>query len=55
MILTLIYIVAMIIIVGVIFLSVLTVNKGYRYKHTIDPSPESTTEDPHTQSDANHD
>jgi hypothetical protein len=44
----------MIIIVGVILLSVLTVNKGYRYQHTIDPAPEST-KDNHTQSDTNDD
>lgn len=44
----------MIIIIGVILLSVLTVNKGYRYQHTIDPPPEPAKEND-TQSDTNHD
>ncbi|AZV44819.1 MULTISPECIES: YtzI protein [Peribacillus] len=38
---TIILIVSILIILIVIFLSVLTVNKGYAYKHTIDPAPES--------------
>lgn len=43
--LTFVYIISLIIIIVVILLSVLTVNKGYRYKHTIDPTPKLDKED----------
>lgn len=36
-----ILILAILIIIVVILLSVLTVNRGYSYKHTIDPAPKS--------------
>jgi hypothetical protein len=51
LILTFVLIISIIIIIAVILLSVLTVNKGYRYKHTIDPEPKISEED-HSSSDA---
>ncbi len=35
-----ILIICIVIVIGVLFLSVATLSKGYAYKHTIDPLPE---------------
>ena len=38
---TVILIISVIIIIIILLLSVLTVNRGYGYQHTIDPAPDS--------------
>lgn len=50
-ILTIILIFSIIIIIAVILLSVLTVNKSYRYQHTIDPEP-TNNEENHSESNS---
>lgn len=39
-----ILIISIVIVIIVLLLSILTISKGYSYKHTVDPIPEELTE-----------
>ncbi|MFJ5625555.1 YtzI protein [Peribacillus loiseleuriae] len=46
-----IIIISIIIVLVILALSVFTINKGYDYKHTIDPSPKPDKSEPDKRSD----